>query len=204
MKKRMDLMADEEKQDVKQEQEGKKETTAKPASGGKSSWWLVWGIIGAVTVAASTGGFALSQLLGGTDMVCPAAEVESADAPEKNFDEYLTRNGKDQTPWTYDQLEPVVANLDEPGVTRYVRICITLEISPEMDPSKGQSYIGERKLILRDWLTTYFAGLSLEDVRGTRNLEKIKRQVQDEFNDILFPNGRPYVKRILFKEFAVQ
>lgn len=203
MKKGTDCMAEEEKQKGKQEQESKGAAGKKEAVGGKSPW-IVWTIIGAVIVAASTGGFALSQLLGGTDAVCPASETDPMNTSEKNFDEYLSRNGKDQASWSYDQFEPVVANLDEPGVTRYVRVCITLEMSPEMDPGKGQSYIGEQKLILRDWLTTYFAGLSLEDVRGTRNLEKIKRQIQDEFNEILFPNGKPYIKRILFKEFAVQ
>ena len=89
-------------------------------------------------------------------------------------------------------------------MTRYVRVTVTLEMSSKLDRGKGEKYLEERNLILRDWLTTYFAGLSLEDVRGTRNLEKIKRQVQDQFNEILFPDGIPYVQRILFKEFAVQ
>ena len=79
-----------------------------------------------------------------------------------------------------------------------------MEISPEMDQTKGLEFFEARKMIMRDWLTTYFAGLSLEDVRGTRNLEKIKRQIKDQLNETLFPNGKPYVKRILFKEFAVQ
>jgi len=97
-----------------------------------------------------------------------------------------------------------VCNLDEPGVTRYVRVTISLEMRPEMDRTKGEPYLEERKLILRDWLTTYFAGLSLEDVRGSRNLEKIKRQIQEQFNEMLFPNSRPYIQRVLFREFAVQ
>ena len=37
--------------------------------------------------------------------------------------------------WYYD-LEPVVANLNEPGVTRYVRATFTLEMSPEIDEKK--------------------------------------------------------------------
>jgi hypothetical protein len=53
-------------------------------------------------------------------------------------------------------------------------------------------------------MTTYFAGLSLEDVRGSRNLTRIKEEVQDQFNNILFPNTRPYIQRVLFKEFAIQ
>ncbi len=175
--------------------------TDKP--GGKTPW-VIWGMLAAVVIGGSMGGFALCQLVGGTDSVCPAAGADSANPPEKDFDDYLSQKAGDQMPWTYDQLEPVVANLDEPGVTRYVRISITLEMSPEMDPAKGVEYLDKQRLVLRDWLTTYFAGLSLEDVRGSRNLERIKRHVLDQYNEILFPSGRPYVKRILFKEFAVQ
>jgi len=53
-------------------------------------------------------------------------------------------------------------------------------------------------------MTTYLAGLSLEDVRGTRNLTRIKKEVLDEFNRILFNEGKPFIERALFKEFAVQ
>jgi flagellar basal body-associated protein FliL len=59
-------------------------------------------------------------------------------------------------------------------------------------------------MLLRDWLTTYFAGLSLEDVRGSRNLNRIKRDVQDQFNELLFPGTKPFVRQVLFREFAVQ
>lgn len=197
-------MAEEKKKDKQQDKtEGKEKAAKKEAADGKSVWFL-WAMLGAVIMGGVTGGFALSQLLGGTDAVCPAAEAKDSQVEEENFDEFLSKNTKGQTPWAYEQMEPIVANLDEPGVTRYVRVTITLEMSPEMDRAKGEPFLTERKLVLRDWLTTYFAGLSLEDVRGTRNLEKIKRQIQDQFNEILFSNGKPYVQRILFREFAVQ
>ncbi len=166
--------------------------------------WAFWAMLGAVIAGTLSGGFALCQLLGGTDAECPAAQTAPTDAVEQNFDEFLSKSGKNQPAWIYDGLEPVVCNLDEPGVTRYVRVTISLEMRPEMDRTKGEPYLDERKLILRDWLTTYFAGLSLEDVRGSRNLEKIKRQIQEQFNEMLFPNSRPYIQRVLFREFAVQ
>jgi flagellar basal body-associated protein FliL len=185
-----------------QEKQETKSASA-PAENSKSGW-MFWAMLAAVVVGTLSGGFALSQLLGGKDSECPAASSAAETASEQNFDEFLSKNGKNQPAWIYDGLEPVVSNLDEPGVTRYVRVSVSLEMSPEMDRAKGEPYLEERKLLLRDWLTTYFAGLSLEDVRGSRNLEKIKRQIQDQFNEILFPNSRPYVQRVLFREFAVQ
>ncbi|HOK66171.1 MAG TPA: flagellar basal body-associated FliL family protein [Anaerohalosphaeraceae bacterium] len=196
-------MASEKTQEKKgQEKQEAKGATA-PAESSKSGW-MFWAMLGAVILGALSGGFALSQLLGGTDAECPAAQPAGDGTVEKNFDEFLSKNGKDQPAWIYDGLEAVVSNLDEPGVTRYVRVTVSLEMSPEMDRAKGEPYLDERKLVLRDWLTTFFAGLSLEDVRGSRNLEKIKRQIQEQFNEILFPNGRPYIQRVLFREFAVQ
>jgi flagellar basal body-associated protein FliL len=197
-------MADEKKKDTKPAKPEGKDKNPKESGSDRKSYWFLWAMLGAIIVGGTTGGFALSQLLGGTDPVCPAAEAKGPDAEKENFDDFLSKNAAAQVSWLYDKMDPIVANLDEPGVTRYVRAGVTLEMSPEMDRTKGESYLEERKMILRDWLTTYFAGLSLEDVRGTRNLEKIKRQIQDQFNEILFANGKPYVQRILFREFAVQ
>jgi flagellar basal body-associated protein FliL len=97
-----------------------------------------------------------------------------------------------------------VANLDEPGVTRYVRVSIILELSSQLDSINGETFLEEKKIILQDWMTTYLAGLSLEDVRGSRSLNRIKREVVDQFNQLLFGPDKAYVEKVLFKEFAVQ
>ena len=77
-------------------------------------------------------------------------------------------------------------------------------MSSSMDVTQGTAFLDEKKLLLRDWLTTYFAGLSLEEVRGSRSLSRIKKEIQDQYNQILFGSGQGYVDRVLFKEFAVQ
>ena len=106
-------------------------------------------------------------------------------------------------PWTFE-LEPVIANLDEPGVTRYVRMTIILEMSPAFDQEKGMTMLDEKKALLRDWLTIYLAGCTLEETRGSKNLVRIKAEIKDAFNDYLFNNSKPMVESILLKEFAVQ
>lgn len=160
-----------------------------------------WLILGAVTLAGSTGGFALSQLIGGTTPMEMEAIDEAAD--QDNAINAMLAEQADQIPWV-EEFEPVLANLDEPGVTRYVRVTITLEMSPELDEVKGREFLGTKKMLVRDWLTTYLAGLSLEDVRGSRNLNRIKKDVLEQCNELLFPKGHPFVDRIFFKEFAVQ
>jgi flagellar basal body-associated protein FliL len=166
---------------------------------------FTWMVLGAVVIAGATGGFALSQLMGGQEDPAAAAVKPAEQDNSKAFEELLAnQNANGAAPWIYDAMEPVLANLDEPGVTRYVRVTVSLEISPEMDQEKGKAFLDQRMMLLRDWLTTYFAGLSLEDVRGSRNLNRIKRDVQDQFNELLFPGTKPFVRQVLFREFAVQ
>ncbi|MDO8303730.1 MAG: flagellar basal body-associated FliL family protein [Sedimentisphaerales bacterium] len=107
------------------------------------------------------------------------------------------------TPWSFE-IEPVIANLDEPGVTRYVRVTIILEMNSEFDQEKGTAMLEEKKALLRDWLTIYLAGCTIEEARGSKNLVRIKAEVRDAFNDYLFKNSKPMVESILFKEFAIQ
>jgi flagellar basal body-associated protein FliL len=105
--------------------------------------------------------------------------------------------------WFYE-LDAVMANLDEPGVTRFLRASITIQFTKDYDVAVGGPLVHEKKMILRDWLTTYFAGLGIEDVRGTMSLARIKNQIRDQFNEMLFPNSKPLVHAIILKEFAVQ
>lgn len=185
-----------QKEEVKQEQPEQ----AGPSSGMSLYTWL---ILAAVVLAGSTGGFALSQLIGGPVKTDAEGQQEAVKAVDP-IDEILAATQQGQTSWLFDELEPVLANLDEPGVSRFVRVLVTLEMSAELDQEKGRAFLTEKQVILKDWMTTYFAGLSLEDVRGSRNLGRIKEEVQNHFNEILFPNNRPFVLRVLFKEFAVQ
>lgn len=189
--------------DAKEEQKPKAES--KESAGFKLFTWLV---LGAVVIAGFAGGFALAQLLAGSGSDSPhQGEAEGAQAditPENNaVNDMLIDKPKGEKLWPFD-LEPVIANLDEPGVTRYARVTITLQLSPQMDQEKGVLFLEEKKPILRDWLTTYIAGLNLERVRGTRNLGRIKRELRDSFNELLFPESKPFIHNILFKEFAIQ
>lgn len=199
-------MADEEKKQKNQEQDQSGEEQPKDGDKKSSSFGMsTWIILVAIIFAGATGGFALAQLIAGSTPE-PVVEEKPQDgkpAEVQTFDDLVAKENKDAKPWVYE-LEPVVANLDEPGVTRYGRVALTIELSAEMDPEKGTIFLDEKKLVLRDWLTTYIAGLSLERVRGTRNLSRIKKEIRDHFNELLFAESKPFVQTILFKEFAIQ
>ncbi|MDH4201298.1 MAG: flagellar basal body-associated FliL family protein [Phycisphaerae bacterium] len=182
------------------EQTPEQPQTETPSSG-SGPMLYTWLILGAVTLAGSGGGFALSHLMGGTTPT--DLEIVNEAANQENAINAMLTKQTDQRVWI-EEFEPVLANLDEPGVTRYVRLTITLEMSPELDEIKGREFMAVKKMLVRDWMTTYLAGLSLEDVRGSRNLNQIKKDVLQQCNELLFPKGQPFVKRVFFKEFAVQ
>jgi flagellar basal body-associated protein FliL len=134
----------------------------------------------------------------------PAAQKSKESEKEKPASKEHSKTMSDGTmPWSFE-LEPVIANLDEPGVTRYVRATLILEMSPAFDQEKGATMLDEKKALLRDWLAIYLAGCTLEETRGSKNLVRIKAEIRDAFNDYLFKNSKPMIQSILLKEFAVQ
>jgi flagellar basal body-associated protein FliL len=110
---------------------------------------------------------------------------------------------KEGEAWFFN-LDPVVANLDEPGATRYIRTAFTLEMSPELNAEKGAALLEQKKPLIANLLTIYLAGLNIETTRGDKNLKRIQLELCDTFNEQLFPESKPMVKRVLIKEFAVQ
>jgi flagellar protein FliL len=173
---------------------------AKAGGGGGLAAWL---IIGGISLVGMVGGFALAQL-----MASPAEEDVVAEEPEEMLEEssyadLYAETPEEDKPWSY-QLDSIIGNLDEPGSSRYLKVGIALEISSELDKDKSIPYLDEKKPIINDFVTTYVAGLSLERVRGSSNLNRIKKELRDAFNDLLFPDGKPLVQRVYLKEFAVQ
>ena len=192
--------ADDTREQEEQQGEPKAESGGKKASRGR---FLPWVIIAVVVVLFAGAGFGLGRLFAGFGTTETAGSSEQDQSVQV---EDLTVAGSatgSQKTWYY-HLDPVVANLNVTNVTRYVRASLTLEISSGMDEKKGVVFLDEKKPILTNWLTIYLASLSLEDIRGDRNLKRIQSQVLDAFNEKLFPDSKPLVKNVLFKEFAVQ
>lgn len=182
--------------------EKKEESKAEKTGGGI----LQWIIMAVIIIVCAGAGLGLGRLFAGSGESTAksdnesAQEQESAEAEQVQADDGETGS---QKTWYYD-LEPVVANLDEPGVTRYVRATLTLQISSELSEKKGIALFEEKKPVLTNWLTIYLASLGIKDIRGDRNLKRIQTQILDAFNEKLFPDSKPKIQHILFKEFAVQ
>jgi flagellar basal body-associated protein FliL len=169
---------------------------------GRGKPFLRFAVMAGVLVVCAGAGFTAGRLFGSFH---EAGATEAV--PENNqtppIDLKTDKPAKSQGVWYYD-LEPVVANLDEPGVTRYIRATLTLGISAEADQKKATVYLDAKRPLLANWLTIYLASLSLDDVRGDKNLRRVQSQILDAFNEKVFPEGEPRIETILYKEFAIQ
>ena len=175
---------------------GEKQSSPRPSPG-----YVQWLIFAAVVIACGAAGFGFERLL-----IRPTVGDRANDGQQEQTTQARQADGsaEDAGKSWYHDLEPVVANLNEPGVTRYVRVTLTLEISAEMDQKKGQAFLTEKNPILKNWLTIYLASQTTDNIRGDRNLRRIQLEILDTFNEKLFPDARPKIKRVLFKEFAIQ
>jgi flagellar basal body-associated protein FliL len=191
-------MADQE--DTRNEQDTEPEAQKAQAPRRKALPWLI--TVGAVLVCAGAG-FVIGRVFGTRGGAQTAAAAQPANPAESATVPPLQAGTDGAKSWYYD-LEPVVANLNEPGVSRYVRVGLTLEIDGRMDQKEGTRFFDDKGPLLKHWLTLYLSNLTVEDVRGEENLQHLPTQVADEFNRKLFPNAEPRIKHVLFKEFSVQ
>ena len=164
--------------------------------------YLPWIIMMVVVIFCAGLGLGLGRLLAGSR---PPEGAQSDSLPDESNPLYTDDHSEKDSGkvWYYD-LDPVVANLNEPGVTRYVRATFTLEISSELDEKKGTNFLDEKKPVLINWLTVYLSSLGLEDVRGDANLRSIQSRICEAFNENLFPGSKPQIRHVLIKEFPVQ
>jgi flagellar basal body-associated protein FliL len=190
-------MADDE--ETKNQEDSSPESSDKKESG---SGLLAWIIMAVVILLLAGAGFGIGRLLAGSKE--PDEAVSSQQDESTAAQEAIDLSSDEPTKTWYYPMDPVVANLNEPSVMRYVRATIVLEISGEVDQNKGTTFIDEKEPLLTNWLTIFLAGQTIEDIRGDRNLRRVQSQILDTFNEKLFPNTKPQIKQVLFKEFAIQ
>ncbi len=199
----------EEKKEKKDKKEGKKEKEEKKGKeegkkaeeGKKKSFvarFLPQIIIVVVVVFFASVGFTLGRLFAGS------SESQTASENGQLQDSENANGSEDGSEGWYYELEPVIANLNVSDVTRYVKASLILEVSSDVDEKEGTAFLDSKKPILTNWLNVFLASLGLDDIRGDGNLKHIQSEVMDAFNEKLFPDSKPQIKRILFKEFAVQ
>jgi len=190
-------MADENNNAEKQE-ETTEEISKKSRSGGGIMQWIIMAVVVIVCAAAGLG---LSKLKARSDKNAEPQQAQPAEQqkPQQNNS---PQTGPLKT-WYYDELEPVVANLDEPNATRYIRVTITLEMNTPSDKElEIRELIKNKKDVLANWLTIYLGSLKIDDCSG-KNKHRLQSEILNAFNEKLFPHAKPKIENILLTEFVI-
>ena len=188
-------MADEEKKEEPKEESKDKESTS-----GKKGGLVGWIITFVVAIVCAGGGYGLSGLFA---KAAPPKVDKEVEAKKAEAEAYLSDSPKGAKPWTFP-LEAITSNLNERGATRMIQVTVVLELSADMDGEKGKKFLEEKVIHLRDWLGTYLAGLKLEQVSGSMNQTRMKSDIRENFNEILFPDTKPLIQRVMLKDFIIQ
>jgi flagellar basal body-associated protein FliL len=184
------------------EEKKQKESEEKTGDGKSKIGMLTWIILVVIILLFAGSGYILGNIIAGTNETLDANDPAELKLENIVADDETAEG--EYVPY-FHPLNPVVANLDEPAVTRYVRVSIMLEVDLAWYKEKGgDELFVNKEPLLTNWLTIYMASLTLDDTRGDKNLRRIQLQVLDAFNEFLFPDEKPKIKSILFKEFAVQ
>jgi flagellar basal body-associated protein FliL len=154
--------AKENKQDKKPEAKAEAGAQTDKGASAKGNGMILWLILTIVIVVGGGGGFAVSLFMGGSGSADPNA-VEArpvAHKPEKaakagghggghgGGEEKAGPIHDPDKPWMYDKLDPMVANLDEPGVTLCTRIHHPGN-QPRWISSKAKYFSRRRKVCCR-------------------------------------------------------
>ena len=192
------------KKDKKSQDDAKVEENNESKQAAAKIGIVTWAILAAVVVVCAGSGFLLGRLFAEPDL--PETEITAPSQenpqPEKPIPDD-TETGTIDT-WYYNDLESVVVNPDEPGATRFVRVGLILEISSGLSKDKAGELIEAKKPLLINWLNLYFKSLTLSEMENDRDIKHILSQICDSFNEMLFPDAKPQIKRILIREFNIQ
>jgi flagellar basal body-associated protein FliL len=154
-----------------------------PKSGKKS-----WIVAGAVALFAIVGGAVVPMFFKFDAHATPAdQEVKGATGPK-------------QALIAFDS--PVV-NVADGRYTRYLRVKITLVVD-EKDEKAVKEVVEKEKPFLQTWVLGYLQDKTMEQLHGSAGMNRVRREVRDEFNRRLFADGSEKIKDILLTEYNFQ
>lgn len=171
----------------------KKAEEAKPA---KKGGLVPLIIVGALAVGGGVGAPIVMGKLAGSD------EQEAHPEPQ------ITKISGIEIPEpgrkvSYIDFDEIVVNLNEPRFNRYLKISFSLQVATTQK-SAIEKLILAKKVILKNWLIGHLADKSADDVRAKFGHNRLRREIHDAFNMILFDDGIERVQDVLFKELNIQ
>ncbi len=159
------------------------------------------GLMVGVILVFGVGGFFMGKLLR-ADPETAAGAQDPIQQEAAQDDAKALANLDESDGYTYHQLEPITVTLNVRRGNRYLRTTLLLKVK-KADSSIVEKTLEKNKAEIQDWMLRYLSSLTVTDVLGQKNINRIRRRIRDELNELLWPNSRPRVDEVLLKEFNV-
>ena len=159
------------------------EIPVKPKGGNRSIF--VWGVLALIAIAA---GAALPWLFG------------------SQINDLFAHPKKDESPKNKQAALPfddVIVNLGEEKMNRYLRVKLMVAVE-EADVNEVTELLTKRKAFLKSWLICYLSDQSSQEVTRRVGVNRIRREICDQFNLMLYPSSDGKIQDVLFDMFVVQ
>jgi flagellar basal body-associated protein FliL len=120
----------------------------------------------------------------------------------KETEEVSTAEPSEPVP-AFVKFGDVVVNLNSDRFNRYLRVNITMQVD-ESEKHELEERLKKQKAVLKSWLLSYLSDHGMEEIRGAAGQNRLRREIQNQFNASLCPDGFDLIDNILFEEFSVQ
>ena len=97
----------------------------------------------------------------------------------------------------------LIVNLNVPNQVRYLSIDLTVETDAKFETDVKEA-IESQKPRLKTWLISNLADKSVEDIQGRVGVNRMLREIQDNFNSLIFKDGHERIQAVHLEEFHVQ
>jgi flagellar basal body-associated protein FliL len=157
-----------------------------PPKGGKLKWLVLLLLIG---LFATAGGFATPMVL-----------KKFAD---KGNEKTPDPRGGQNLRFAFIPFDTVVVNVNEASLSRFLRVKFNVVVD-EASEEEVNKAIQDNKAVLKNWLISHLSDKGMQDVQGAAAIHRARREILDQFNTLLFPDGSEKIRDILFEEFNTQ
>lgn len=148
-------------------------------------------VVAILVMVSAAAGFAVPTIL-------------NAKPDEKKKDDTLTMDLPEPTGKPgFVSFGETVANLNDGRMTRYLRLGVTMQVDEAQVTAIEELYT-KREAVLKNWLLSHISDKSMDDIRGASGQNRLRREIQEQFNTVLFPDGIDRIQDVLFEEFNVQ
>jgi flagellar basal body-associated protein FliL len=159
--------------------------SAEPAKKSGKKTWIVGGIVALLAI----GGGAVVPMF--THFGAHAKGPEPEAAPVETKQQALI------------PFDSVVVNVADGRYTRYLRVRIALVVDAR-DEKLVKELVEKEKPFLQTWALGYLQDKTMEQLHGSAGMNRVRREVRDEFNRRLFTEGPEKIRDVLLPEYNFQ